>query len=159
MVLLCVALNGGPLRRSPASLHSLVVVLLPLLTSCGGGGGGTSSSPTSASVPPTGQAFAGTLSPGGHESHAFTTLGPGQVEIALVSLDQAGGSVGLAVGLDASGACQELTALPEARVGDAVEGWVVQNSYCAEVYDTGTLTGRTAYRLTVKTPDATGSLP
>jgi hypothetical protein len=134
------------------------LVLLPLLTSCGGGAGTSSASPTSASSPAIGQAFAGTLFPGGRETHAFATPGPGEVEIALLSLDQAGGSVGLAVGLDVSGHCQELTSLPEARVGDAVAGWVVQSSYCAEVFDTGTLMGRTAYRLTVKTPEA-GSLP
>jgi hypothetical protein len=98
------------------------------------------------------------LAPGGRESHAFATLGVGEVEIALVSLDPAGGSVGLAVGLDAAGTCQELTSLPEARIGDAVEGWVVQNNYCAVVFDTGTLTARTAYRITVKTPEG-GSLP
>jgi hypothetical protein len=137
---------------------SVFLSFLPLLTSCAGGGGTASSSPTSASASPTGQAFSGTLSPGGRESHAFTVSGPGEVEITLTNLDLAGGIVGLAVGLDTSGACQELTSVPEAKVGDAVEGWVVQNNYCAEVYDTGTLTGRTSYRLTVKTPDA-GSLP
>jgi hypothetical protein len=139
-------------------LPSFVLILGPFLTSCAGGGGTSSSLPTSASSPASGQAFAGTLSPGGRESHAFTTLGPGEVQVTLSSLDVAGGSVGLAVGLDASGACQELTSLPEAKVGDAVEGWVVQNTYCAEVYDTGTLAGRIAYRLTVKTPDGE-SLP
>jgi hypothetical protein len=108
-------------------------------------------------MPATGQAFTGTLSPGGRETHAFTTLSAGEVEVALDSLDP-GGSVGLAVGLDTSGTCQELTSLPEAKTGDAVEGWVVPNSYCAVVFDTGSLTARTAYRLTVKTPDA-GSLP
>lgn len=146
------------MQRFRAFLTSSSFFLLgPLLTSCAGNSG-SGPSPTGPTTPAASQAFAGTLSPGGRESHAFTTQGSGEVEIALASLDVAGGSVGLAVGLDVAGNCQELTSLPEAKVGDAVSGWVVANSYCAFVFDTGTLTGRTAYRLTVKTPEA-GSLP
>jgi hypothetical protein len=120
-----------------------LVLLLGLTMAC-------SSAVTTPTVP-TVDTYTGTVSPGFQTPQTFTASTSGTVTITATSLTPQI-AVGLAVGTLSNSIC---TATSEASVqqGGSVTGTVSSSgTYCALVYDPGTLTVAVAYTITIAHP-------
>ncbi|MFI5184366.1 MAG: hypothetical protein ACHQNV_08210 [Vicinamibacteria bacterium] len=87
---------------------------------------------------PTTDTFTGTLLPSGSITYDVTVKGNGELDLSITSLTpQTTITVGLAIGVSASGGCSPLTNAENAKVGSILPAEVTPGQYCVAVYDVG----------------------
>ncbi len=115
----------------------------------------TPTSPTSAVADVSASPFSSQLAPKGTATRAFTVSTPGAVNITLSSTNPAGIVVGLGVGIPRSnGAGCSLSRSVETVAGPSPQITVTVDTgtYCAQIYDLGTLTDPLAFTLSISRP-------
>jgi hypothetical protein len=101
------------------------------------------------------QDFAGTLQVGASNSHPFNTSKTGEFTITITDMSDRTLIIGTALGQMISGGCSPQTGWvqPYSRWNQqALGGPIQKGSYCAIVYDSGTLTAPMNYTLHVSFP-------
>ena len=122
-----------------------LALLIGLTTACGN----SVTSPAAATT----DTFSGTVSPGSASTQTFTVSASagGTVTATVTSLTPQA-TVGLAVGTLSNSICSE-TAEASVQQGGIVSGSVASSgTYCALVFDPGTLTAAVTYTITVAHP-------
>ena len=117
-----------------------------LLSACGG-----IESPSQNQV----QDFSATLQVGSSNTHPFNTSKNGEFTMTITNLSDRTLIVGTALGQIVSGGCSPISGFvqPYARWNQqALGGPINKGSYCAIVYDSGTLTAPVTYTLHVSFP-------
>jgi hypothetical protein len=119
-----------------------------VIVACGCGGSSTSPSTTASST----DTFSSLLTSGGESSHQFTITQSGTITVTLQSVSPAT-AVGFGIGVPAAGPCS----LSSSMVADAgATGQIAlqadAGTYCAAVYDPGTVTNFVTFTLTVQHP-------
>jgi hypothetical protein len=117
-------------------------------------GNSTATAPTTVATSPASDTFASLVAPGGSTSRTFSMSTAGIVKVTLATLGNGAVSVGLGVGLPATGSpcslAQSVVTSPGASpqiVTSADAG-----TYCVEVFDTGRLSENTPFSLTIEHP-------
>jgi hypothetical protein len=104
--------------------------------------------------------FNGTLQPGGNESHLFSIIQGGEVEITLLGVAMAGATsstaltVGLGIGSISSGGACLLSYSVNTTGGTRAQitGTGQIGNLCVSIFDVGNLTEPAIYTITVATP-------
>ena len=120
--------------------------LAGIVTACGG-----IDSPSQNQV----QDFSATLQVGSSDTHPFNTSKNGEFTITITNLSDKTLIVGTALGQLVSGACSPIQGFvqPYSRWNQqALGGPINKGSYCAIVYDSGTLTAPVTYTVHVSFP-------
>lgn len=110
----------------------------------------TSPSETSIDV----NSFSSVISPGSTASREFTLTSGGTVALTLTSTAPAGVALGLGLGVPrANGSCA-LSAAVETVAGGAAQIAMTAEAatYCAKVYDPGTVTAPTMFTIAISRP-------
>ena len=110
----------------------------------------TSPSETSIDV----NSFSSIVNPGGAASREFTLTSGGTVAVTLTTTGPSGVTLGLGIGIPRSGGLCALSAGVEATAGGTAQIAMPAEAatYCAKVYDTGTLTGPTTFTIVISRP-------
>jgi hypothetical protein len=114
----------------------------------------TPTSPTTVDTDTLLHEFSSNVVPGGSASRSFDIAGDGAITITLKSTIPAGVAVGLGVGIARSnGSCAlaaaiETVAGADAQISIAAE----KGTYCAKVYDLGTLTDPLPFTIGISHP-------
>jgi ABC-type molybdate transport system substrate-binding protein len=120
-----------------------LVLLLGLTAACSD----TSTSPAATTT----DTFSGTVSPGSPSMQTFTTSAAGTMTVTLTALTPQA-TVGLAVGTVSNSTCTP-SGQASVQQGGTVSGSVSSSgTYCALVFDSGSLTAAESYTITVNHP-------
>ena len=120
-----------------------LVLLLGLTTACSD----TSTSPAATTT----DTFSGTISPGSQSLQTFTASAAGTVTATATALTPQS-TVGLAVGTLSNSTCSP-TSQASVQQGGTVSGTVSSSgTYCALVFDSGSLTAAVLYTISVNHP-------
>jgi hypothetical protein len=117
--------------------------------------GSDTATPTTPTTPVTvTDTFAGTLTPNGGASYAFTTAASGTVTATLATLSpNTTLIVGLALGTWNGNACQIILSKDSATQFSYIIGQASQaNTFCVRIYDVGNVTDPQAYEIQVNHP-------
>lgn len=120
-----------------------LVLLLGLTTACGNG----ATSPATVTL----DTFSGTVSPGLQSSQTFTASAAGAVTVTATTLTPQT-TVGLAVGALSNSTCTPISQASVQQGGAVTETVSSSGTYCALVYDPGTLTGAVSYTISIAHP-------
>lgn len=132
---------------------STLCVLLALSAAACSNDSTTSPSTTTTTSPVT-DSFASLLAVGGATTRTFAVSTAGTVKITLSTLSNANARVGVSLGLPATGApCSpSISVITGPGSAPQVQTAVSAGTYCAQVFDTGTLKEDTAFTLTIEHP-------
>jgi hypothetical protein len=136
-----------------ASASTIACGILDKLTSTDSNSGSSSASSTATSA---GSSFSGTLAVGGSSVVTFSVATAGAVTLTLSAMSSAPpGGVGLGVGTpNGTSGCTLATfttsALPSSTAQISVNE--PAGTYCAQIYDTGSLTVSSAFTVTILHP-------
>jgi len=110
----------------------------------------TSPSETSIDV----NSFSSLISPGSSASREFTLTSGGTVALTLTTTAPAGVALGLGLGIPRSNGSCAVSAAVEAVAGGAAQIAMPAEAatYCAKVYDPGTVTGPTTFTIAISRP-------
>jgi len=129
-----------------------IAIVAALSAACGNSG--TTTSPSTASTAPVTVTFASSVAVRGSASRAFTMTTAGTVRVTLSTFGNGTIPAGVGIGVPASGApcsvAQSVITVP----GDSPQ--IVTSAdagtYCAEVFDTGSLIQDTPFSLVIEHP-------
>ena len=98
--------------------------------------------------------FSSLVNPGGAASREFTLTSGGTVGVTLTATSPAGVALGLGIGIPRSNGSCALSAGVQATAGGAAQISVTAEAatYCAKIYDPGTLTGPTSFTIVISRP-------
>jgi hypothetical protein len=98
--------------------------------------------------------FSASIVPGSGASRDFTLTSSGTVAVRLTSTTPANVVVGLGIGIPRINGSCALSAGVEAAAGSTAQVAMSAEAatYCAKVYDPGTLTGPTAFTIVISRP-------
>jgi hypothetical protein len=125
------------------------VALLLLCAGCHS----TPASPTVVAAPVT-ETFSSMLSAGGASTRTFTLTFRGPISATLTSVDPAvavGIGIGIAGGTPSCSLTRSALLAPGATV--LLSDTADPGTYCAEIYDPGTVTGHVTFSMTIQHPD------
>jgi len=129
-----------------------LVLLAVVSAACGSNG--TTTSPSTTSTSPVTVTFASELAVRGSASRAFTLTTAGTVKVTLATFGNGAIAAGVGIGVPASGAPCSLAESVVTTPGDAPQ--IVTSAdagtYCAEVFDAGSLTQDTQFSLVIEHP-------
>ena len=120
-----------------------VALLLVLTTAC------NDTATTPATV--TSDTFSGTVSPASPSLQTFTASASGTVTVTATALSPQT-TVGLGVGTLVNSTCSTASQASVQQGGTVTETVSASGTYCALVYDPGTLTAAVSYTITVAHP-------
>ena len=109
-------------------------------------------SPTETSIDV--NSFSSVINPGSAASRDFTLASGGTVAVTLTTTQPSGVALGLGIGIPRSNGSCALTAGVQAVAGSAAQLAVLADAatYCAKVYDPGTIAGPTAFTIVISRP-------
>ena len=98
--------------------------------------------------------FSSIINPGSAASREFTLTSGGTVAVRLTTTAPAGVALGVGIGIPRSNGSCALSAGIEAVAGGAAQVAMTAEAatYCAKVYDPGTLTAPTAFTIVISRP-------
>lgn len=110
----------------------------------------TSPSETSADV----NSFSSVINPGSAASREFTLTSSGTVAVTLTTTSPSGVALGLGIGIPRSSGSCALSAGVAAVAGNVAQITMTADAatYCAKVYDLGTVTEPTAFTIVISRP-------
>lgn len=113
-------------------------------------GGVTSPSETPVDV----DSFSSVISPGGTASREFTLKSGGTVAVTLTTTLPSGVALGLGIGIPRSNGSCALSTGVETVAGSAAQVTMPADAatYCAKVYDPGTVTAPTTFTIVISRP-------
>jgi hypothetical protein len=117
-------------------------------------GGTTATSPTTAvSTSPTTETFSSMLTTGGASAHTFTITQSGTITVTLTSVDPAV-AVGVGIGIAGGAPACSLSKSSLLESGATVRIAVTSDpgTYCAEVYDPGTVVDQVMFSMSIEHP-------
>jgi hypothetical protein len=120
-----------------------LVLLLGATTACNN----TATSPATATT----DTFSGTVAPASPSLQTFTASASGTVSVTATALTPQT-TVGLGVGTLVGSTCSTAAQAAVQQGGTVTESVSSSGTYCALVYDPGTLTAAVAYTITVAHP-------
>ena len=128
--------------------------LLLALSAAGCSDNSTTTSPTTTTTSPVTDTFASLLAAGGATTRTFVVSNAGTVKVTLSSLGNGTGRAGLSIGLPATGApCSpSVSVVTGPSSVPQLQAAVTAGTYCAQVFDTGTLREDTAFSITIEHP-------
>jgi hypothetical protein len=126
------------------------VLLAGLALALAGCGSDSSSTPTGPNAERTTETFSGSVTARSATWHTFAVTQEGQLEVTLTETS-ATATIGVGIGQVTAG-CTLLAYNNTAVVGTIVTGTIKPGSYCASVYDVGSITDPVTYTLTVIHP-------
>jgi hypothetical protein len=120
---------------------------------CGGCGGTTTSPSAVTPTSPVTETFASMLTAGGASSHSFALTQAGTITVTLTSVTPAT-RVGVGIGIAGGAPSCSLTRSAVVDVGGSVQlaANADPGTYCAEIYDPGTVADQVAFSMTVEHP-------
>jgi hypothetical protein len=115
--------------------------------------GSTPTSPATPTAPVT-ETFTSMLTTGGASAHTFTLTERGTITVVLTSVDPAV-KVGIGVGIAGGAPSCALTKSAVLAPGGTLQIAEVADpgSYCAEIYDPGTVINHVTFSMTIQHPD------
>lgn len=134
--------------------HTTRLLLAALLVTAAACEDSTTTPPTLTPSPIVTDTFSGNLTVNGGITHPFTTQSLGTITTVITSLNPAGATVGLGIGVWNGTSCNIVQARDQAGLGATVVLSVSgSGSVCVRVYDAGgTLTAPVAYVIDVSHP-------
>jgi hypothetical protein len=129
------------------------LALVAVLLACAGCSSSTATSPTTTSAPVT-ETFASLLAAGGASSRTFTLTFRGPVSATLTSVDPpvaVGVGIGIAGGTPSCSLTKSAVLAPGSTL--MLSDMADPGSYCAEIYDPGTVTNHVSFSMTIQHPD------
>ena len=128
------------------------LVPVAVLIACAGCGSNPTS-PTLSTAPVT-ETFSSILSAGGATARTFTLTFRGPISATLTSVDPAvavGVGIGIAGGTPSCSLTKSAVLAPGATL--LLSDLADSGSYCAEIYDPGTVTNHVSFSMTIQHPD------
>lgn len=126
--------------------------LLLALSAAGCSDNSTTTTPSTTS--PVTDTFASLLAVGGATTRSFVVSSAGTVKVTLSTLGNGTGRAGISIGLPATGApCSpSVSVVTGPSTTPQLQAAVIAGTYCAQVFDTGTLREDTAFSMTIEHP-------
>lgn len=114
----------------------------------------STTSPSTTTTSPTTDTFASLLAVGGATTRTFVVSTAGTVKLTLSTLGNGSVRAGVSLGLPATGApCSpSVSVITGPAAAPQVQTAVAAGTYCAQVFDPGTLKEDTAFSLTIEHP-------
>ncbi|MFN7914985.1 MAG: hypothetical protein U0Q55_06575 [Vicinamibacterales bacterium] len=114
----------------------------------------TSPSSTTTTTSPVTDTFASLLARGGATTRSFAVSSAGTVKLTLSTLGNGTVTAGLSIGLPATGApCSpSVSVVTGPGSTPQLQAAVEAGTYCAQIFDTGTLKEDTAFSITIEHP-------
>ncbi len=127
-------------------------VLALAAAGCGSDSTATTTSPTTTTPTATVETFVSAIAVRGSAARTFITASSGTVKVTLATLGNGSSTVGLGIGVPATGAPCSLAQSLVTGPGSAPQ--IVTSAdagtYCVQLFDTGRLTEDTAFTLTIE---------
>lgn len=114
----------------------------------------TTSPSTTTTTSPVTDTFASLLARGGATTRTFVVSSAGTVKVTLSTLGNGAATAGVSLGLPATSApCSpSVTVITGPGSTPQIQAPVEAGTYCAQIFDTGTLKEDTAFSLTIEHP-------
>lgn len=133
---------------------TLCVLLALAAAGCSNDSTTSPSSTTTTTTSPVTDTFASLLARGGATTRTFTVSKAGTVKVTLSTLGNGTVTAGVSIGLPATGApCSpSVSVVTGPGTAPQLQAAVEAGTYCAQVFDTGTLKEDTAFSITIERP-------
>jgi hypothetical protein len=135
------------------AIGASTLCLLLALSVAGCSDNSTTTTPSATTSPVT-DTFASLLAVGGATTRSFTVSTAGTVKVTLSTLGNGTVRAGLSIGLPATGApCSpSVSVVTGPSTTPQLQAAVTAGTYCAQVFDTGSLREDTAFSITIEHP-------